>query len=534
MILGITLIFNSETKADVHHMLKHSPVRRKNDLIGSLESSLDAPLWLLQKDDSRFLYIALSLSVILHIILFAVMAATRIFHPFTGASQEFDLVWFSPPSVTSPMESSTPKPSVAKKENISSPATEAKPSPVAQVKAETQPPPPASNPPQAPPATAQVQASKDVPVEEPSEMVISRFDGKVVDVTDKKAVNPAFTVISSVKVKSAAARAKVQNIREDARKNLKTQQAKQKTKPAEESLVAALPKEGPAGKREKSFAGKATPTNRLNNEQSNSGEKPIQQKISTSAAVVAQKQPPSYPAVNQSINSLAAALDALSAAGSKLAQQEHAPQRQNNGAAGEEKLSSLRSPTEVKTSSQPPTVEKPAQPEIKQAPQPPPPPQLILHPPVTGDLKLVITGDVEVKVEVSFRPFPKNRRSKAFTRWEAEKRRSVLPKMVRTKEKVHEAVVEITEEGVYFIVVRPDSGKQGTAELVLKIRESRPGAATKNLGSRKIDGTFEVAKVLMPEGILWNDDSYFTGDMEDADSITKFHTGTGLMWREYK
>jgi len=153
---------------------------------------------------------------------------------------------------------------------------------------------------------------------------------------------------------------------------------------------------------------------------------------------------------------------------------------------------------------------------------------------VAGDLKLVITGDSDVKVEVYFRPFPKNRRSKPFTRREAEKRSGVLAKMIRTGEKVHEAVVESTEDGIYFIVLRPGSGNHGSAELVLKIRESRPGAATKKLGSRIIDSTFEVAKVLMPEGILWNDDSYFTGDLEDADSITKFHSGTGLMWREYK
>ena len=106
--------------------------------------------------------------------------------------------------------------------------------------------------------------------------------------------------------------------------------------------------------------------------------------------------------------------------------------------------------------------------------------------------------------------------------------------MIRKKDNVLEAIVEVTEEGIYSIVVRPNSGKQGIANLELKILESRPGSTTKTLGLRKIDGVFEVAKVLMPEGILWNDDTYFTGDMEDSDSITKFNTGTGLMWREYK
>jgi len=506
---------------------------------------MDTPLWLLQKDDTRFLYISLLLSLTVHIILFIVMAATRIFHPFAGASQEFDLVWFSPASVTSPMEPSAPKPSVAKQENTSkaqsSPATEAKPSPVAQVKAETQPPPPAKtqplttdNPPQAPPATVQVQASKDVPVEEPPEMVISRFGGKVVEVVDKKAAVPTFSVMSSVKMKSKAARAVVQTIRETGQETLKTRQSVPKAKPAERTVVASLPKEEPTGKQEKTNS-VATPQAKVTSDVQNiSKQQPIQGKASSASVATTPQQPGTHPPVNRAINSFTAALEALSASGSKLAAGKQATQKQDSGATGTEKKTTLQTSSEATPPTRPATVEKPAAPKVKQAPQLPPTPQLILQPPVAGDLKLIITGDVDVKVEVSFRPFPKTRRSKPFTRREAEARRSIVPKMVRTKENVHEAVVEITEEGIYSLVVLPGNEKQGAAELVLKIRESRPGASTKKLGSRKIDDTFEVVKVLMPEGILWNDDSYFTGDMEDADCITKFNSETGLMWREYK
>jgi len=38
----------------------------------------------------------------------------------------------------------------------------------------------------------------------------------------------------------------------------------------------------------------------------------------------------------------------------------------------------------------------------------------------------------------------------------------------------------------------------------------------------------------MPEGILWDDDSSFSGNMEDSESITKFNAETGVVWREYK
>lgn len=42
-----------------------------------------------------------------------------------------------------------------------------------------------------------------------------------------------------------------------------------------------------------------------------------------------------------------------------------------------------------------------------------------------------------------------------------------------------------------------------------------------------------LVKVLMPEGILWNDDAAFTGSLQDSSSTTKFNAQTGLYWREY-
>lgn len=526
-------------------MKDFSTVGRHEPEISATGPGMDAPLWLLQKDETRFLYFSIFLSIAVHIILFAVMAATRIFHPFAGASQEFDLVWFSPAAVTAPTDSSTQIPSEAIQEKfinaLKTPAADARPATETMVKTEPQPPPPAdsppppaNNPPQAPPATAQLQTAKEVPIEEPSEMVISRFDGKVVDVVDKKTDVPSFTVISSVKIKSESAQAVVQTIRESGKEPRKRKEVQVKAKPSEAIVVASLPKTAPAREREGAVAVVAAPANQISRDKGLVREKPIPGKISSTSISVGKKQPLSQLSVNRSINSFAAALNALSASGSKLAMQEQAPQSSAIGATGSETTSSPPSTSVATPPTLPVTVEKPDMQKVKQAPQPPPPPQLILHPPVAGDLKLVITGDIDIKVEVYFRPFPKNRRSKPFTRREAEKRSSVLSKMVRTRENVQEAVVESTEDGIYFIVLQPGNGKKGSAELVLKIRESRPGATSKKIGSRKIDTSFEVAKVLMPEGILWNDDSYFTGDMEDADSITKFHSGTGLMWREYK
>lgn len=53
------------------------------------------------------------------------------------------------------------------------------------------------------------------------------------------------------------------------------------------------------------------------------------------------------------------------------------------------------------------------------------------------------------------------------------------------------------------------------------------------LGKRTISRRSVLAKVLMPEAILWDDDAAFTGSLEDAGSTTKFNSNTGLYWKEY-
>ncbi|MDD2336677.1 MAG: hypothetical protein PHD01_08870, partial [Geobacteraceae bacterium] len=428
-------------------MKDYSAKTRLETGISTAEPGMDAPLWLLQKDDTRMLYLSFLLSVTVHIILFVVMAATHIFQPFAGTSQEFDLVWFSPSTLTTPMVSTTSKPSAPIKGTVrtaqKAPATSPRPAVIPKVKAETRPPSPAkatttpaTSPAQASSASAQVQTSNEVPIEEPSEMVISRFGGKVVDVIDKKADIPTFSVISSVTKKSATARAVVKTIRETVKETPKTRGSIPRTKPSEGTMVASLPKEGPTGKQEEKGSVTVPQAKQTSRNPNVIKQQPIQGKASSSTIAATPHQSLTHLAVNRNTNSFAAALEALSASGSKLATKEQASQKQENSAGSTEKTSTLKTPTEATPPSLPPTVEKPAVQEVKQAPQLPPPPQILLQPPVTGDLNLIITGDVDIQVEAFFKPFLKNRRSKAFTRWEAERRRSVKPKMVRTKENV--------------------------------------------------------------------------------------------------
>lgn len=516
----------------------------------------EIPLWLLQKDESRFLYFSFLLSISIHVIVFLVMAATRIFHPFAGATHQFDLVWLSPAPATAPMQAAASKPPPAKASKhlaAQNPARKMQSPPTPSAKAKPKPPPavkkspPASKASAPPGATPPKPLTTESPVEEPVEMVIPRYGGKVVDIVEHKEDIPTFTIISSVKMKSTTARAVVQTIKITDTKPSKPRETKEETKPEVKEISVSPPKVTAPTKPENPVRVASVHGTSPGKKQGKSAEKalPVQGTLTSATKTVRPKHTAPPTPVNRSINSFAAALGALSSSAGKLSKAAPATAAHGNAAAGSEKSAALdksdgktngadkSASTQAppgKTGSEAPVPTKAKEP----APQEPEKPKLVLHPPLVGDLKLVMTSDADLKVEASFKAYPKSRRSKPLTRWESKNRQGVVPKLIRTGEKVHEAVVEIAQEGIYTILVSAGSGKQAKASFVLKIRESRPKAVTKELGSRTISGTVEVVKVLMPEGILWDDDSFFTGNMEDSDSVTKFHSGTGLMWREYK
>ncbi len=47
------------------------------------------------------------------------------------------------------------------------------------------------------------------------------------------------------------------------------------------------------------------------------------------------------------------------------------------------------------------------------------------------------------------------------------------------------------------------------------------------------EGTF-IGRLLMPEGIYWDEDEWFTGKIENGDSITKYNSPEGTTWKEMK
>lgn len=106
--------------------------------------------------------------------------------------------------------------------------------------------------------------------------------------------------------------------------------------------------------------------------------------------------------------------------------------------------------------------------------------------------------------------------------------------MARIGRDTREAVIGKAEEGIYDILVSSADGKPLRGQFTLKINEYGTGGRAIPLGIQTIYGTKIIARVLMPEGIIWENEASFTGSMEDSDSVTKFDANSGLIWREYR
>lgn len=520
--------------------MKNEPTEKLNRsaIVHSIRAT-PAPLWLLQKDDTGILYLSFLISTLIHVILFFIMVATRIFHPFAGTSKQFDLVWLSPASVqgtNEPMKAreqaparehapktamtmrsaETPKKTPAA-EPVRSQAPKPEPAP------QKEPPKPAEAPPAAPPAPPEVSRAGE-------EMVITRYGGKVAEILEKKTDTPLFRTFSSVQLKSSEGKADVREIIE-----------KKAPPPAPVRVVKAVVPDSLKQAATNGEKGKREATDRI-----------VPAVIAPAVALPATPPPRHF----QGMYSLTAA-QSRPTQGTKVAAETGTTKepsrvkatgapgvteavKPSNTAEGNGDAAPTGNPASAKpappVTAQLPAVREPSVEPPREKPQAPPTekPQAIFHPPLAGDLKLVITGDREIKVEASFREFRKGRRGKALSRWEDRSRKNIVPKAVRTGENTREAVIEITEEGIYDLRVTSADGRPVEAVFILKIRESGQGTLTKRLGRKSVLQTVTIARVLMPEGILWDDDSSFTGSMEDDASITKFDAQTGLIWREFK
>ncbi|HEY3308879.1 MAG TPA: hypothetical protein VGJ93_10540 [Desulfuromonadaceae bacterium] len=168
-------------------------------------------------------------------------------------------------------------------------------------------------------------------------------------------------------------------------------------------------------------------------------------------------------------------------------------------------------------------------PEAKKQPQPPEQRPVFSIPQLKGDLKLIVVGNGPPAINFSFKAVA----GKKGTNGRAIRETKIIPIVGTSQENCHEYVIEHVQAGVYTISAESD-GISSQANYALRIFENSTKATAKNLGSYTIHKKQVLLKILMPDGVVWDDEKAFTGSMEDSDSITKFNSETGLVWKEYK
>ena len=188
----------------------------------------------------------------------------------------------------------------------------------------------------------------------------------------------------------------------------------------------------------------------------------------------------------------------------------------------------------VQDKPEPRQLKKEAEPQnpVKPVDKPVEKPMSVSLPLLKGDLKLVIAGAVLPDIAVTFIDFAASRRDRPLSRAESRRFLKVIPMIADARGNTREIVIARAKPGVYTITAIPVSGA-ASVTLSLKLYEGTSRAAARELGRHTIANRKILLKILMPEGIVWDDDAAFSGSMEDSDGVTKFNAETGLMWKEY-
>jgi len=92
-----------------------------------------------------------------------------------------------------------------------------------------------------------------------------------------------------------------------------------------------------------------------------------------------------------------------------------------------------------------------------------------------------------------------------------------------------------TAEGAYTFVVRNEEKEPYETDLVFLIFQGKKGERTKKFAAVRLSPHTSVRfKFLLPDAIFWDDEEYFSGKIENSDTMTKFNERTGIVWKETK
>lgn len=503
-------------------------------------------IWLLNRKEYKELTGSILGSLLFHALMFAILASTSIFHPTIGDSDKLDILWFypSPPSGwrTEPAEkvalvpANKPETVPLRDQKTATPPPEKvalpKAAPVKatnpEQRAERNPPPlkPQAN-------VAAVKPIVTVPpeeVQEPETEPEMKIPAATEPLPEVKTVEPK--VETPLIKKATAPETKPAVVPEP---ETKTGEPKKSTTPIKKEAAANVveAKATPAVKEtvRPAFEKAETAPPTVNRQQPAKSAVPHRE---TTATARDQQSGELKDSTSSSRPVTPPVAESAKGGETKTASAAALPTSQSSGVPAEAKGETVRK------AAGPAPLAKPAPAAKAESEQRPKAVEGkgIFLPPVNGDLKLEIVGKDDflqkIKVVVLFHELPKTRRNRPMSKAEYRRFQTISPKMVRTGDTARQAVIEVAGEGIYEFRVETGPDQPVEALFAVKLYDNSRKARTRPVGKRRIAGRESIVKVLMPEGFLWNDDSAFSGSIEDSDSTTKFNTDTGLVWKEYQ
>ncbi len=108
---------------------------------------------------------------------------------------------------------------------------------------------------------------------------------------------------------------------------------------------------------------------------------------------------------------------------------------------------------------------------------------------------------------------------------------------VHEDERGGQVSVDPVVPGIYTVGVEYDAGpgKASTAEFYVTLYGGDASKKkTRTIGPFELDGTgfLPAVRVLMPEGVFWEDDGWFSGTVDGGQYTVKYKEPEGIVWRE--
>jgi len=91
--------------------------------------------------------------------------------------------------------------------------------------------------------------------------------------------------------------------------------------------------------------------------------------------------------------------------------------------------------------------------------------------------------------------------------------------------------------GVYTLALRFEAGGAGVpaAGTLYLLRDGQLSVRSLNTNTTPVNGSRRVlVRLLMPYGVLWDQEDWFTGQSQNAETMTKFRFPDGVSWIERK